>query len=260
MNHPSASPEAVVDDRPTVATREAHRPEIHHDVRESNDRVEHGDVDVLALAGHVAMADGREHADDAEHRGGDVTKGPDGRSQRWMIVLPLHLVDAGHPLHNGSECGPQAVGGVSDVAEPRHGRVDHGWMYGPHVLVTEPHPTHRPGLGVLGHDVEPWCQAQHEISAGRALEVDRDTPLAEVVAEERASHAAPVRIFDRGQRSAAQFPAKGFDLDDVGSEPGHELGGEGKRLHLLQRQDPHTGQWARRVGVAAVVHSMHTIC
>ena len=59
-------PEAVEDPRPRRPHRHAHGPEVRHDVEHGHQGVEHGDVDALAPAGAVALAQGGLGADDGE--------------------------------------------------------------------------------------------------------------------------------------------------------------------------------------------------
>ena len=149
------------------AARQTHRPEVRHDVGHRDDRVEHGDVDVLTLAGAVALAERGEHADGREQRGTDVAEGADRRDQRRSVVGSLQLVDARHRLHDRSERRPAAVRRLDRVAEPRNGHVDDRGVHRGDVLVRQTELRHRPGLGVLGDDVEARRQVEHELAPAR---------------------------------------------------------------------------------------------
>ena len=69
-----------VDDRTAVAVQcvDAHREVVHDDVGHGHGGVVHRDVDVLPLAGGVAVPQRRECADDREQRRADVTERADG--------------------------------------------------------------------------------------------------------------------------------------------------------------------------------------
>ena len=86
-NQPSSARNVVSDQRADVAAAQAHRPEVRDDVGHRHQRVEHGDVDVLALAGAVAVAQRGEDADGGEQRGADVAERADRVGDRRRVAL-----------------------------------------------------------------------------------------------------------------------------------------------------------------------------
>ena len=166
--------EAVQDQRAELAAAQAHRPEVRDDVGHGDDAVEHGDVDVLPDAGAVAVAEGGEHADRRRTSAAPMSpRAPTGFDDRRVVADALELVDAAHRLGDGGEGGPVAVRRVA-VAEARHREVDDRGVHGAHVVVAEAEPGHRARLRVLGDDVEPRRQAEHEVAPLGRLEVDAD--------------------------------------------------------------------------------------
>ncbi len=114
-------------------------------------------------------------------------------------------------------------------------------MGGRHVVVAEAHPVEGAGLEVLGDDVGLAGEAQHELATARVLQVDADAPLVQVVAQERRPHLPAGRIGHGRERTSAQVAVdRVLDLDDVGAQPGQQLGGEGERLHLLEGEHADT--------------------
>ena len=126
-------------------------------------------------------------------------------------------------------------------------------MHFGNVFVAEAEPLDRSGAEVLGHHVEAWCQLQHQVAAGRLLQVDDDGALGQVVAQEGGADGPPGGVRHGGRRAAAQVARAGrFDLDDLGAKAPQHLGGVGERLHLLERKDADAGEWlapVRRPGV-----------
>ncbi len=152
-------PEAVEDSGPWCPHRHAHGPEVRHDVEHGHQGVEHGDVDALAPAGAVTLAQGGLGADDGEERGHDVAEAAHGRADRRLPLGPLELVGAAHRLDDGGQRGPAGVGGVRGarrhrMAEARDGEVDDGGVRGRHVLVAQTEALNGTGAEVLGDDVE----------------------------------------------------------------------------------------------------------
>ena len=65
MNQPSDARNPSMISAADVAAAQPERPEVRDDVGHGDHGVEHGDVDVLALAGGVAVAQRGQHADHA---------------------------------------------------------------------------------------------------------------------------------------------------------------------------------------------------
>ena len=83
-------------------------------------------------------------------------------------------------------------------------------------------------------------EAQHELAAGVAAQVDADAPLPEVAAQERRADGAALGIGDRRRRGPPRFAVHGMlDLHDVGAEAREHLRRERHRGHLLEREHPH---------------------
>ena len=101
----------------------AQRPEVGDDVGHGDHRVEHRDVDVLALAGAVAVAQRGEDADHAEQRRADVAERADRDRHRRLVGMAV-VVDPRHRLDDRRVRGPVAVRRLDRVAEARDRHVD----------------------------------------------------------------------------------------------------------------------------------------
>ena len=224
-------------------TWDAERLEVHDQVGERHGRVEHGQVDVLAQARGFAVAECREDADGGEESGGDVGDGAHRIDPRRSVGRPHVVVDARHGLDDRVVGGPVPVGRFSGVAEPRDRDDDGSRMGSGDVVVAEAELRHRPRLEVVGHDVEAGDQAQEEVAAVIAAQVEPQAALVEVVAQERGAHVAALWIGHRRCGTAARLAVhRVLDLDHVGTESGQQLGGERERLHLLGGEDAHAVQ------------------
>ena len=107
------------------------------------------------------------------------------------------------------------------------------------VVVVEPHALHRAALEVLGEHVVVRGQGQNEFLALRVLQIHRDAALVEVVAQEGRPGPLSVGVDHGRVRSPTRLAGPGLlHLHHVRTQAGEELGAEGKRLHLLDAEDP----------------------
>ena len=176
----------------------AEGPEVRDDVTHRQHRIEHRDVDELSLAGAIALAQCRLHADHREQRRGDVAERPCGDHPRRFVADPGVVVQTGHRLGHHRVGGPRSVGRLPEVAEAGHRQVDE---FGPALrehLVAESEPVHRARLEVLADHVEASGQLDEQLAAPRVLQVDSDRCLVEVVAQEGRAHRATLGVGDRG--------------------------------------------------------------
>ena len=107
------------------------------------------------------------------------------------------------------------------------------------VVVAEAEPGHVPGLKFSAKTSKRPARSRTRWRPARVLQVDGDAALVQVVAQERGADRCARR--DRSSPAASRGPSRRrrvLDLDDLGAEARQELGGEGQRLHLLERQDP----------------------
>jgi len=218
---------------------DAERTQARDDVGHRDHRVVHGDVDVLTLAGLVAVAQRGEDADRREQRGADVAERADGVGARRLVGACEHVVvDARHRLGDGRVRGPAVVRRAA-VAEARHRHVDEARVHGGYDVVAEAHAVERATLEVLREHVELLREVEDDLLPRVGLQVDGDRPLVEVVAQERGAHELAVGRGHPGLRAATGLAAERLDLHDVGAEAGEELGGVRQGLHLLQGEDAH---------------------
>ncbi len=191
------------EERAETVGSHAHRPEVHHEVGHGDHRVEHRDVDVLALAGAIAVAERGEDADGGEERARDVAEGA-GRRDEWRLSrLLLVVVEAGHRFGDRCVRRPRVVRRLDRVPEARHRRVDDRRVDGEHVLVGEAELLHRPGAEVLRDDVVVRRERQEQLPPLGLLEVDADAALVEGVPQEGRTDAPPPRVGDRRQGAPA---------------------------------------------------------
>ena len=238
-------PEPVQDAGPRCAHRAAERPEVGDDVEHRHHGIEHGHVDLLALAGAVALAQAGLDPDHGEEGGDDVAQPAHGRPDGGLAGRALELVGPAHGLHHGGQRGPPVVGGVRGArrhgpAEAGDGQVHHRRVDGGDVGVGQAQPLRRPGPEVLGHDVEARGQREHQVAAAGVLQVDDDGALVEVVAQEGGADRPSVGVGHGRQGGTPEVAGPGrLDLHDLGPQPAEQLGGPGQGLHLLEREDAH---------------------
>jgi hypothetical protein len=86
------------------------------------------------------------------------------------------------------------------------------------------------------------CGTSRSTSRGRAAaQVDADTPLPEVAAQEGGTDRAAFGIGDRRRRGSPRFTVhRVLDLHDVGAEAREHLRRERHRRHLLEREHAYT--------------------
>ena len=220
--------------------------ELHPLGRDERDHAgELGDLDFLADAGGVAVAEGGEDRGGGHVGGDEVAEGD---------------ADAGGRAAGEAGDGVDAASGGHHVAEARHLRpraaaaaaghvdLDDARIGGAQVLVGEPHALDDAGAEVVEDDVAVDCEAAEEVAALGALRVDRGRELAGVGAVE------PPAGDERGPRGwrdgAADgiHAAAGLDFDDLGAEVGEDARGEGAGKHPGDVEDADARE---RAGVAS---------
>ncbi len=197
--------------------------------------VEHGDVDVLAEAVVVALAQGRQDPHGGEH-GGDLVA--DGRSD--LGGRPVGEPGLGHEaadrLDGEVHRRSVAVGAVGPVPGDRAG--DDPRVAGRQGVVVEAQGRHGPGDGVLDQHVAHLDEAQQHVAALGLLEVEHHAALAAALAQ-RADRdvalAAPAAVHAVGPHHRRHPPgrvaARRLDADHLGAQrrqveaarrPGHD--------------------------------------
>ena len=116
----------------------AERTEVGDDVgHRRGARVEHRDVDVLADAALVAVAQRRQDADHGKERGADVAERTHRVRPRALTVGARVLVDPRHRLGHRRVGRPLGVRRLDEVAGARHRHVDDFGVHGGDVVVAE---------------------------------------------------------------------------------------------------------------------------
>ena len=146
------------------AVLHAQRVVVQRHVGQGHHGVVHGNVDVLADAIAIAMAQRGQHADHHVQAGGSVAQRAGGADHRRLVRLALEVVETGHGLDHRREGRPLRIRRLAVRSEAADGGVDHLGMHRRDVLVAEAHFLHRAGAKVLRHDVEPGRQSQDEIA------------------------------------------------------------------------------------------------
>ena len=249
MNQPSAARKPWRIPGHGRAHRHAHGPEVRHDVEHRHQGVEHGDVDALAPAGAVALAQGGLGADDGEERGHDVAEAAHGRADRRLALGALELVGAAHGLDDGGQRGPAGVGGVGGARRDRRGRSPR-WRGRRRRGARPPRPR-SPGRGAQWprrgssrrrrRSVAPGCRTRSR-PAGclRSTTIER---LDRLLRRKVAPTARPSGSVSAGEARAPEVTRAGrLDLDHLGAEAPQQLRGVGQRLHLLEGENAHAGE------------------
>ena len=213
---------AVVDGRP--------RPDHVHQ------RLQQADVDHLAVAGQVAMAERRQHGERAAHAGHLVGQG-DRRQGGRPVRLAGGVRQRGHALGHGAEPGAVGVGaGLPVAGHPQHHQA--GVLRQQHRLGVEAQPLQRPGPEVLDQHVGAAHQSQQHLAAVRRLQIDLDRPLVP-------AHLAPVEaVFSvaLAQVAGAVTGVRPLHLDHVRAEVGQVPARGGAGEDGGQVEDDQTGQ------------------
>ena len=201
------------------------------DAAEVGDGVLHGDLDLLAVAGYVALVEGGEDADGEVHAGAGVAEGGSGARGRAAGVAGGAEGAAGG-LSDGVEGLVLAIRPVRPEAFDA-GQYDAGVDLG-ELVVAQAEALQGVGGEVLGDDVGVLEQVEEDGLALGVFQVESDRPLVGVEEEEVVGvDAGPAR-----SGAAAGVAALGLlDLDDVGAEVGEDLGGGGAGFELGEVED-----------------------
>ena len=138
-------------------------------------RLQQADVDHLAVAGQVAVAERCQHRERAAHAGYLVGQS-DRRKGGRAVRLAGGMRQRGHALSHGAESGAIGVGtGLPVARHPQHhqARV----LRQQHRLGVESQPLQRPGPEVLDQHVGVANQSQQHLPALGRLQIDLDRPL-----------------------------------------------------------------------------------
>ncbi|MCY1228154.1 hypothetical protein D9M72_404520 [compost metagenome] len=222
---------AVADAFGHMARQQVHR---RHVVEQRDLRVEHRDIDMLALAGLVAFHQRGQHAHRAEHAAAEVAdRDAAARGARLGRAGDRHA--AAHRLHHLvegralrvraglAEAGDRA-GDDARVHRGKRGVVDAQPLGDADAEVVEHH------VG-LAHEIE-----KHRL-AGRRLEVDAHALLVAVEREVVRAHAVARIVRVVLQQAARAFTAAGrLDLDGARAEVGQQHGAVGAGQHVRQVQ------------------------
>src|SRR5207237_968682 len=104
-------------------------------------------------------------------------------------------------------------------------------------VIADTEPVDGAGPHVLGHGVDRGGEPEEQLTARFLLEVDSHARLAEVVSYERGARLATVAVAYHRPAVAGGVAPQGLDLDHVGPEERHQLGGVGQCVHLLGGED-----------------------
>ena len=205
--------------------------------------LEEREAKFLALAGALAVEQGR-----ADAHGGSEARGPvddggpgDGSGRAHVVDLGLGGHEAAVRLRD--DVGAGARGERPGLAEAGDARVDEGWVEGAEGGVVDAETLRDAGAVVDEDDIELRDEAVDEFLAGGAAKVDGEAALAAI---ERLEVLALVG--HDGGAVAAGFAFERFDLDDVRAKIGERHAGEGTGNNLGELEDanPREGASAHR--------------
>ena len=202
--------------------------EPHGDAAEVDDGVLHRELHALALAGGLALPERGHHAEGRVHARAGVADGRAGLQRRRAGEAGERHGAAGG-LRDHVEALVLAVRAVAAEALDRE--VDDPRVDLRQRVVAEAELLHGARRLVLGDDVRVLDHVEEHGLALRILEVQRDAPLVGVERQE----VARVHAGLLGAAVAARLALAGLlHLDDVGAQPGQQLGARGSRLELGQ--------------------------
>ena len=224
--------------------------QVHHGVvvDERHLHVEHRDVDVLPLAGALALSKRGEDPERARHPRAEVAV--EGAGAHWGAVgVAGHAHHAGVGLHGGVEGGAVASG--AGESEPGDGAGDHAGVELAERGIVGAEPPGYAGAVVVDDDVGPADEVGEHLLAAAAAEVDDDAALVALqvhdVGRERAHHQGGTRAVELARVLAAGR----LDLDDVGAEVAEYRRGERPGDDRGEVDDVETCERLHRVSGAA---------
>ena len=215
-----------------------HLPEGDCGGHDADRGVEHGKVEMVALAGALAVVE----------RGRDGETGLRGGRHVGQPVPGLERLGAGRAgdrHHAGGRLDGGVVGG-GGRARPGlpvtgYGAIDEARIDLLQRLVAEAHAVHRPGLEVLDEDIGGCRQPAHDPGRAGMLEVEGEGPLAGIDREEQRGHGMVEKAGVRGGAEASALVAAGavLYLHHIRAEQRQLLGAVGAGKHLGEIDDAH---------------------
>ena len=223
---------------------------VHALVREPRDvGVQHRDVDVLALAGQMPVADRGEDRDRRVHSGHEVGD-RDAHLHRLTVRRSGDAHDPAHRLDEGVVGGPRRVG--SGMAEAGHRAVDERREIVLEVAVPEPVLRKGAGLEVLRQDVASRDEPAGDRLPLRVAEVEGDGTLVAVRPREVGALRAVLAVgpgqVGRSEVAGVVAGPRPLDLDDLRAEVAQDLG--------AVRPGQNTGEVEDDEAVERTVHCM----
>ena len=181
-------------------------------------RIQHGDVDALALSGHAAAIQRGRHGKGGDDGGHAVADHIAGAGRRG-------LGGAGHAHQPGEALDDLVVARPlaqrTFLAEAGYGAVDDARVHCLQFLEAEAKSLHGAGAEILEDDVGLGHQAQEQRLAARVLQVQRQAALAGVHRQEAGAHEFLAQL-QVGAQLARQVAAAGhFHLDHLGPQHRH---------------------------------------
>ena len=210
-------------------------------------RIEQCHVEVLALAGALAVIERCLDTDGAIEPGEDIGEGHadlHGFRTGLAIGLARDRHDAAHALDHEVIAGALCV--RPGLAEAGQRAVDEARVDGFETFIIEAVFLEAADLEVLQHDVGLGGELAYQLLTFWLGHVDFHRPLAAVGREEIGGVAlAAVGIGDEGRAPAARVVtfARPFHLDHLRAEIGEDLRGPWPGEHAAQVEDAKTGKW-----------------
>ena len=201
--------------------------------------VNHGQLDVLAVARLVPVLQGGQHGEGRVHPGQWVANAGNGRETVGVAGGPRQ---AGYLLHRRREPGtvpPRAV-----QAETGHAHHDDARVGGRQVLIGQSELFHDPRREVLHDDIRGGHQAEDEVPAAVIRQVEGDASLVQIGRLEDGPLLVPLvhgGVDPNAEAHGVRMPGR-FDLDHVRAQGGQILGAHGPGQEGGEVDDPHTGQ------------------
>ncbi len=239
---------AIARERVAVAVRLRSLARIHvsRDVRrEHHERdVQHRAVDVLALAGALALEQ-RAGEGEGAHRAGRVV------DDRRADLDRMDIRRAGRRHHAGQRLDGVVVGRLVSaravLSEGGHRAVDQLRIDLLHVFVADAEGRECAGPVILDHDVGVLDELLEDRAAALLLQVEGDGPLVRALRHEAGSHVPPVQCAVVAGLAALVALHRVLDLDHVGAVVGQQLAAPRAGQHAAQVEHAHALQGPRGV-------------
>ena len=192
--------------------------------------VEQCDVEILALAGALAMQQRRHHRQRRVYAGAHVAERR-GRKVGWPIRFADHVGNPGIRLRDEVVAGQMRERAL--LAEGRNRAHHDARVERPRGFVVQAHPRDHAGREILHHHVDLGHEFLENRERVRIFDVEAEAALAEVLLDE----VAAAMIAVKRQHASAVAVGRDLHFDNIGAHLRHHPGDGGSGDELGEVED-----------------------